>query len=143
MSHKPVPRPDPISHVYWQRLREGRFSYQSCRACGQCWLPPAPICPRCWATDTEFIDSAGYARLLTWATYHRAYDPAFADSLPYVVGLVELSEGPRLMAGIRCDDPTLLRVGVTLNLELEPRENGFLVPVFVPVLANKREGHAD
>jgi len=47
------------------------------------------------------------------------------------------------MAGIRCDDPRELRTGAALKLELESRENGFLVPVFVPDLAAKRENHAD
>ena len=78
------------------------------------------------------MDSSGRARLVTWATYRRSYHPAFADSLPYVVGMVELAEGPRLTAGIRTGEPARLHAGDPLTLALEPHEGGFLVPVFVP-----------
>jgi uncharacterized OB-fold protein len=32
--------------------------------------------------------------------YHQAYHPAFKDRLPYVVAIVELDEGPRLLSNI-------------------------------------------
>ena len=131
MSMKPPPAPDAITAAYWQRLRDGHLSFQRCADCSTAWLPPAPVCPRCWGTEAEVVDSSGRARLVTWATYRRSYHPAFADSLPYVVGMVELAEGPRLTAGIRTGEPARLHAGDPLTLALEPREGGFLVPVFV------------
>jgi uncharacterized OB-fold protein len=46
---------------------------------------------------------------------HRAYHPAFADVLPYTIGLVELDEGPRVPAGFVLEWP-FLRAGVRVRL---------------------------
>lgn len=88
------------------------------------------------------MDSSAKARLVTWTVYHRAYHPSFSESLPYVVGLVELEEGPRLFAGIVSDEPASLRVGDLLEMSLELREGGFRVPVFTAT-AGERSDHGD
>jgi uncharacterized OB-fold protein len=38
--------------------------------------------------------------VFSWVRYHRPYLPEFAPLLPYVVGLIELAEGPRVFARI-------------------------------------------
>jgi uncharacterized OB-fold protein len=51
--------------------------------------------------------------VFSFAVFHRAYHPGFANDVPYVVGVVELEEGPRLPTSIvgipfgdvRCDMP--------------------------------------
>ena len=130
MIAKPAPTPDAITAEYWQRLRDGSLSFQECLDCGARWLPPSPACPRCWRDRYKLVESCGRARLLTWAVYHRAYHPAFAESLPYVVGMVELDEGPRLLAGILTHDVAVLAAGTRLGLVLESREGGMRVPAF-------------
>ena len=132
---KPAPVPDATTAHYWERLRAGSLTFQRCKACSTSWLPPSPVCRRCWNKSSEVIDASGNARLITWTTYHRVYHASFADSLPYTVGLVELDEGPRLFAGIRTDKPTSLRRNLRLTLSYEPREEGFRVPVFSAVAA--------
>lgn len=143
MNAKPAPVPDAITQAYWERLREGRLSFQLCGSCQTPWLPASPICPRCWSAAHQTVDSSGRARLVTWVTYHRAYHPAFSDRIPYVVGLVELEEGPRLMAGIQTDDPESLRVGARLELAVESREGGYRVPEFAPGSGEREDENAD
>lgn len=143
MTAKPPPLPDSITEDYWNALREGWLEFQRCNECHRAWLPPSPLCPRCWSSNAALEQCSGRAQLLTWATYHRAYHPAFADSLPYTVALVELDEGPRLMAGLRCDDADRLREGDALMLSLEAREGGFQVPVFNLAATNSKRGESD
>lgn len=143
MTAKPPPVPDSITEAYWSALSAGRLKFQRCSRCRKAWLPPSPACPSCWSSASSLEACSGQARLLTWATYHRAYHPAFADSLPYTVALVELAEGPRLMAGLRCDDAGRLREGDALTLSLEAREGGFQVPVFDLAATNSKRGEND
>ena len=143
MTVKPAPAPDAVTAAYWRRLSEGRLAFQRCAACRAAWLPASPVCPRCWSSATAMEDCCGRARLVTWATYHRAYHAAFADELPYVVGLVELAEGPRLLAGVRCADPESLRSGAPLTLVLQPREGGFNVPAFRSERGGEEDAHGD
>ena len=57
--------------------------------------------------------------LWSFAEYHRAFDPAFADDLPYTVALVELDDGPR-MYGRLLGDPSTFAVGARVHAVFEP-----------------------
>jgi hypothetical protein len=52
--------------------------------------------------------------LWSFAVYHRAFHPAFADDVPYAIGSVTLDDGPRLLA--RIDAPLeAIRVGARVH----------------------------
>lgn len=98
---------DPLAHEFWEGLCAGRLVIQSCAVCGYLRWPPGPICPECQSEDASWQEVAPEGRLISFAVYHRAFDPEFAEQTPYVVGYVELSSGPRLY-GIVEADPALL-----------------------------------
>jgi uncharacterized OB-fold protein len=75
---------------------------------------------------------------VSWVVYHQAFVPAFADSIPYTVGLVELREGPRLISNIvGVDDPEQLRIDQELTLQVT-RRRSVDVPLFTP--STSRDG---
>ena len=47
--------------------------------------------------------SQGLGRILSFTVVHRAPTPAFRDDLPYVIALVDLDEGFRLMVNMDHD----------------------------------------
>jgi len=63
---------------------------------------------------------SGQGTIWSFAVYHRAYDDAFADALPYVVALVELDEGPRLIGAV-IDTPNA-EVAIGRQVKAVPRE---------------------
>lgn len=73
---------------------------QECANCGHVRYPRATYCPECLSTDVTMRAISGQGTIWSYAVYHRAYDDAFADSLPYVVALVELDEGPQLIGAV-------------------------------------------
>jgi uncharacterized OB-fold protein len=48
----------------------------------------------------------------SFVVFHRVYHPAFAGEVPYVVALVELDEGPRLLSNIIDVEPPRIRCGM-------------------------------
>jgi uncharacterized protein len=128
---KPAPRPSPESVPYWKAAREHRLEIQRCEACGQYWFPPSQSCPHCQSANFTWTPVSGRGKVFSFVTYHRVYHPAFAGEVPYVVALVELEEGPRLLTNIvgvpadavACDMP----VHVTFD-----DYDGVSVPKFVP-----------
>jgi uncharacterized protein len=59
--------------------------------------------------------------------------PGFEDAAPYVIAIVELEEGPRLLTnvvGIQAD-PANLPLDMALQVDFEPR-GALAVPVFRP-----------
>lgn len=118
MTSRPHAEISPESAPYWRALQEGKLSFQRCRTCGNAWLPSRSECPRCLADLWEWEPSSGSGSLISWVVYHTAYHPYFEDKLPYTVGIVELDEGPRMIAGI-VDPPSVLRIDQKVILRAE------------------------
>lgn len=83
---------------------------------------PAPICPECLAPGGTWTHLSGEGRVWSYATYHRAMHPGFADSIPYTVALVELSEGPRMLGEMSAATGKP-RVGEVVRAVFEPLSN--------------------
>lgn len=71
--------------------------YQGCPACGAVWSLPRPLCPACGGAP-EGREASGRGTVWSVTEVHRAAPPAFADRMPYALALVELAEGPRVLA---------------------------------------------
>lgn len=132
MNDYPLPDVTPLSEPYWAALRQGHLAFQRCR-CGYAWLPPREECPHCLAADFKWEPAGGDARLLSWVVYRTAYHPAFKERLPYVVAVVELAEGPRLITNI-VPAHSALSIDMPVRLAIE-EENGFALARFTPAVA--------
>ena len=60
----------------------------------------------------------------------RAPSPEFRDRVPYVVALVELAEGPRMMANVVGEGALEVAIGDALELTFEDRGEGRKLPQF-------------
>lgn len=126
----PAPEPSETAAPYWRALDEGRLMFQRCRACAHAWLPPRSECPRCLASDWQWTDASGEARLVSWVVYHHGYHEYYATRLPYNVAVVELAEGPRLISNV-VDARTPLGLDMSLRLVIQ-REAGVALARFTP-----------
>ncbi|MEM5274444.1 Zn-ribbon domain-containing OB-fold protein [Cupriavidus taiwanensis] len=125
---KPVANAD--SQVYWDAARARRLVIRRCKACGEFHFMPRYLCPSCWSDELEWIDAAGTGRVHSFSVIRRASDPAFAARVPYVIALIELDEGPRMMANILGDDALAVGVGDAVKVTFEDRGDGALIPQF-------------
>ena len=89
----PTPRVDVLNAPYWDALRQGFLAYQNCSECDHAWLPARSECPNCLSPDHQWQRASGRARLISWIVYHRPFNSAFNDRIPYNVAVVELEEG--------------------------------------------------
>jgi uncharacterized OB-fold protein len=130
---KPLPRPAPESQPYWKAAAEHRLELQRCNACGKFWFPPSQSCPHCLVTDFTWTPVSGVGKVFSFVTYHRVYHPAFADEVPYVVALVELAEGPRLLSNIVGVPPESVACEMPVKVVFDDAGGGFTVPKFTPL----------
>lgn len=87
---------DDKSAPFFDAAARDELAIRRCRDCGQRLAPEAGACTACRGTDLEWTAATGEGRLVTWTVVERAPNPAFADVVPYTVGVVELAEGPWL-----------------------------------------------
>ena len=67
----------------------------------------------------------------TFTEVHVAfYDDTWASDVPYVVAVVELDEGARLLANIVQPDIASLAIGDRVDAVFEDRPEGVTVPMF-------------
>jgi uncharacterized OB-fold protein len=106
---------DPEAETYFEGLDRGVILLQRCASCDRRQFPPRVHCGHCGGRELcwDEVDGAGtvYAKTVN----RRAPEPAFEKFLPYVVALVDLDAGVRVMA--RADGPagdvaTAMRVAV-------------------------------
>jgi uncharacterized OB-fold protein len=130
---KPVPELTELNRPFFDAAADGRLSVQQCQACAHQWFPPSRRCTRCLSSDVVWVDVSGRATLWSWIRMHQKYFAGFVDELPYVVGFVQLEEGPFMMAGIVGTDAAHLGCDDPLSVVFEERGDGVVLPVFAPV----------
>ena len=92
----PFPLMDALTEPFWQGASEGKLMIQRCQKCGFYVHPPRPVCRDCLSMELAPEQVSGRGELYTWVIVEQAFQPFFADKLPYVWALVELVEQPGL-----------------------------------------------
>jgi hypothetical protein len=97
---KPLPVASPESEPFWKATRAHRVSVQKCLSCARHWFPPAKLCPHCLSDQHVWDDVSGCGKVFSYVIFHRVFDESFAGDIPYIVALVQLDEGPRLISNL-------------------------------------------
>lgn len=127
-----IPAVTDLTKPYWENARAGRLVTQRCRSCGRIWHPPLPACPHCHSTDIGWHEVSGDGTVYTYTVVRHATHAALADRVPYVVAIVELAEGPRLVTGITGCAPGDVRVGMAVRACFREVADGVTLPYFEP-----------
>ena len=130
---KPKPRPAPESLPYWQAAKEHRLALPKCEDCDKFWFPPSRACPHCLSMNVSFQTVSGRGKVFSFVTFHRVYRPAFAQDVPYVVALVELEEGPRLLTNILGISHEDVRCEMPVEVVFDDYDDEISIPKFRPL----------
>ena len=97
---RPLPRPTAESRPFCDGCAEGVLRFQRCRHSGQAQRIPRAYCESCQHPKLEWLASAGMGRVLSFTVVHRAPSEAFRADTPYVIAIVDMDDGFRLMVNI-------------------------------------------
>jgi uncharacterized OB-fold protein len=93
----PVPVPDRDTEPFWEGCRRRELLIQRCGRCGAWLWQPRPVCSRCQTPDPVWTRVAGDGVVASWMVMRPPTLPAYAAMVPFVILLVELAEGVRLL----------------------------------------------
>ncbi len=130
---KPLPQVNADTRPFWQGCRQHLLKIQKCKNCGLLRCPPAFICPECLSSEVEWVAAKGKGRVYSFAVYHAAYQPGFQDELPYVVALVDLDEGARMITNIVGCDPGEVYCEMAVEIVWDDVNETFSIPKFRPL----------
>jgi hypothetical protein len=126
------------SAPFWEATREGRLLLQWCTACEEAIFYPRAFCPHCGGgavgEGLEWRPASGRATVYASTVEHNpaATGATFSGGEPYVVALVELEEGVRMLTNIVGCPPAAVHPGLALTLTWEPLSDGRQLPQFTP-----------
>lgn len=129
---RPLPAATPETQEFFDGLRRRELRLQRCRGCGRAYFYPRPFCPRpgCHSRDVEWFTASGRGTLYSYVIAHRGH-PAF--EAPYVIAVVELEEGARLMTnivGLAEPAPEALPAGAPVEVVYEDVGDEATLPLF-------------
>jgi uncharacterized OB-fold protein len=131
---EPERRPRPAisddTRFFWEGVERGELLIQRCAACGELRHPPRPMCPRCRSLEWDTVRASGRGSLHSYVVPHHPRLPAFPD--PYVVALVDLEEGTRLVTNLIGVAPEDVRVGMAVELACTKVDDELVLPLFRP-----------
>ena len=113
-----------VTAPFWDATRERHLLLQWCRSCEQLVWYPRETCPGCLGTDLEWRPASGGGTVHACSVMPRPGNPGMAGREPYVVALVALDEGVRLMSNVVGGDPWTVAVGDRVALTWEPLSDG-------------------
>ncbi len=112
-----VERPFTISSFY-EFLNEKQLMAAKCDNCGTVFLPPKPMCTKCFSLNLQWIEHEKTGTLRSYSIIHVA-PKQFESMVPYIVGIVEFENGQRLPGIIRNVSEEQIAIGIKLKLEFD------------------------
>jgi len=128
---RPAPVPDADSAPYWAAAHDGRLVVQRCERCGAHQLYARDRCLVCRG-PVAWVEASGRGTVYSFTVIRQNYSRPFRDWIPYVVALVDLEEGPRLMTNIVGCAPEDVHVGLAVHATFEAVSDDAGIALFTP-----------
>jgi len=132
---------DPIRPVvsrdtefFWAGTAVRELRLQCCEDCGLVRHPPGPRCPGCGSTHRGYRLAAGTGTIFSYVVHH--HPPVSGRKAPFVVALVELPEGVRMLGELLGVDPldpvaaAAVRIGVPVRVGWDIVDDGLTLPAW-------------
>jgi uncharacterized OB-fold protein len=130
---EPDPRADVLRPVvsqdtafFWEGTAAGELRIQHCPTCGRLRHPPGPMCPACGADKQDWVVASGGGTVFSYVVHHHPQVPGKRP--PFVVALVELDEGVRMLGELIETDPGEVRIGMPVEAALTRIDDELTLP---------------
>lgn len=116
---------------FWEGTAAGELRVQHCPNCGRLRHPPGPMCPSCGADKQDWIVASGRGTVFSYVVHHHPKVPG--KTPPFVVALVELDEGVRMLGELIDADPASVQIGMPVQIALTRIDDELTLPFWRPV----------
>ncbi|MER5633494.1 bifunctional MaoC family dehydratase N-terminal/OB-fold nucleic acid binding domain-containing protein [Streptomyces nitrosporeus] len=127
---RPRPAVNRDNAFFFEGAKRHRLLIQRCAACSALRHPPGPCCPGCASLEWDTVEAEGRGRVYSFVVNHHPRHPAFES--PYLVAVVELAEGTRLITNLTGVAPEDVTIGMPVVLDWLDADPELTLPVFRP-----------
>ena len=132
---RPLPTPmTPEAKPYWDGLKDEKLMLPKCEDCGKAFFYPRIACPHCHSRNVGWTQASGKGKLYSFEIAYRSLNPAFKIEPPYVLAMIELEEGPRMMSNLINVEatPEALKIDMPVEVVFEKQNDDVTIPLFQP-----------
>lgn len=124
----PVPTPD--SEIFWRSCLEGILRMQRCDDCSELNWFPRGLCVNCNSPSMTWTNLSGRGTVYSFSVVARPPNDSFPPN--YVLALVDLEEGQRMLTALVDVAPDAVAIGMPVQVRFDRRSQEISLPVFAP-----------
>jgi len=128
MIDKPVPKPTSDSARFWDGCNHEQVLLQKCHACSRAQFYPRPFCVHCGSDQLDWIEAGGGGSIHSFTIVHKPANRAFDADVPFIIALIDLDEGVRMMLNVIGEDRLATTVGRRIRIGFEQRGTAQKLP---------------
>ena len=128
---RPRPTVSYDNEFYWAGVQRHELLIQRCVDCQQLRHPPRPMCPHCQSLKWDTVKASGRGTVHSFVVFHYPAFPGF--EMPYVVAVIDLAEGTRVVTNLIKVEPQAVTVGMAVEVEFVAVDAELTLPQFRPV----------
>ena len=117
-----------LTQPYWDGCNRGELLLQQCGDCGEYQFYPRIVCSHCTSAKLEWARASGAGKIASFTVVRRAISKAY--QAPYIVALIDLAEGVRMMSTVIDADPDKVSIGDAVSVDFESWSEQLSLPVF-------------
>lgn len=125
---------DQLDQDFFDGVAEGQLRVQQCGDCGAHQFYPRVVCKHCGSDHSQWVVASGRGQVASFSVVRRAVSADF--EAPYVIALIDLEEGVRMMSHVIDIDPDQVVSGMAVTVVFRPVGGADIRPVFRPVVAS-------
>ena len=100
MAFRLTPATSRDTEFFWSGLKDQKLLIQLCSDCQTLRVPPRPMCGKCQSLQWDCVESTGRGTVHSYVM--PKYPPLPFLEYPYIVALIDLEEGVRIVSNL-CD----------------------------------------
>jgi uncharacterized protein len=128
-----LPEPTQVTKPFWDYCKNHELRMQYCVTCSEWIWYPRAWCPKCGKRNKiEWRKLSGNGHVYSFTIIRQVIDnsPAFQNDIPFIIGLIELEEGPRIYSNVTEIAVDKVAIGDTVTIYFDDVTPEFSLPKF-------------
>jgi uncharacterized OB-fold protein len=116
------------TEFFWAGTARHELRIERCGECGVLRHPPGPMCLACGGAKPDYVVAAGTGKIYSYVVHH--HPPVPGRQVPFVVALVQLPEGVRMVGELLGTSPEQVRIGMPVRIEFARVDEELTLPAW-------------
>ena len=130
MINKPTPVIDSDSRQYWEGAKSKKLMMQYNKNSNEYFLYSSSLGGVKHNENIEWKEVSGRGDIYSFTLVHAPAGEAFKDDIPYIVALITLEEGARIISNIIIEEGEKISIGDRVTVHFEKYSEELTIPKF-------------